>query len=149
MGIHEKYNLKFGLYSDSGLLTCQRLPGSYFYEEKDAASYANWKIDYLKYDNCYAIGNVKKRYQRMHDALNNTGHPILFSMCEWGVKSPATWASEIGNSWRTTGDIQPNWKSVTSILDQNNRWYQYAGPGKWNDPDMLQIGNTKGSLTIP
>ena len=150
-------NLKFGLYSDSGLMTCQRRPGSLGYEEKDAASYAEWKIDYLKYDNCFATGlggGIRARYQTMHDALNATNHPILFSMCEWGIDDPATWAGPVGNSWRTTGDIRDNWNSVTSNLDENNKWYMYAGPGQWNDPDILEVGNsnakTKGGglLTI-
>ncbi|KAL3931877.1 MAG: hypothetical protein SGARI_004101 [Bacillariaceae sp.] len=140
--------LKFGLYSDSGVMTCQRRPGGLGFEEEDAASYSEWKIDYLKYDNCFArdLGKVQWRYQRMHDALNATGHPIFFSMCEWGVEDPATWSMPIGNSWRTTGDIGPSWKSVTGILDQNDKWHEYAGVGGWNDPDMLEVGN--GDLTI-
>jgi alpha-galactosidase len=144
-------NLKFGLYSDSGTLTCQKRPGSFGYEDKDAASYAEWKIDYLKYDNCNGNGmggGIRARYQTMHDALNATNHPILFSMCEWGVQDPATWAGPIGNSWRTTGDIRANWNSITSNLDKNNNWYMYAGPGQWNDPDILEVGNIYGDLTI-
>jgi alpha-galactosidase len=98
----------------------------------------------LKYDNCFSTGtDVKLRYQAMHDALNASGHPIFFSMCEWGVEDPATWASPVGNSWRTTGDIGPTWNSITKILDQNNQWHEYAGPGGWNDPDMLEVGNGK------
>jgi alpha-galactosidase len=140
--------LKFGLYSDAGIMTCQRRPGGLGHEQEDAATYQQWNIDYLKYDNCFAtgLGNVHWRYQRMHDALNATGHPIFFSMCEWGVEDPATWAMPVGNSWRTTGDISPSWKSITQILDENDRWHQYAGVGGWNDPDMLEVGN--GDLTI-
>lgn len=139
--------LKFGLYSDAGIWTCQRRPGSLGYERKDAAIYKEWKIDYLKYDNCYSTGlNVTRRYQAMHDALNATGYPIFFSMCEWGIKNPATWAPAIGNSWRTTGDISATWKSITTLLDKNDQWHGYAGPGGWNDPDMLEVGN--GKLTI-
>lgn len=138
--------LKFGLYSDAGVKTCQKRPGSLGYETQDAQKYKEWNIDYLKYDNCYSTdASVKDRYQVMYDALNKTGHPIFFSMCEWGVKDPATWAAPIGNSWRTTGDIGPNWKSITSILDQNNKWHEYGAPGGWNDPDMLEVGN--GDLT--
>jgi alpha-galactosidase len=136
--------LKFGLYSDAGTNTCQRRPGSLGYETQDAESYKEWNIDYLKYDNCFStVTDVKLRYQAMHDALNASGHPIFFSMCEWGVEDPATWASPVGNSWRTTGDIRPTWDSITRMLDQNNRWHEYAGPGGWNDPDMLEVGNGK------
>jgi alpha-galactosidase len=79
----------------------------------------------------------------MHDALNKTGHSIVFSMCEWGVQDPATWAPSVGNSWRTTGDINPSWNSWTKILDGNDKWWQQAGPGGWNDPDMLEVDNGK------
>ena len=81
----------------------------------------------------------------MRDALNKTGRPIFFSMCEWGVDDPATWAPKVGNSWRTTGDIGDSWNSMISRADQNNKWAQYAGPGGWNDPDMLEVGN--GGMT--
>ena len=80
----------------------------------------------------------------MHDALNKTGHSLYFSMCEWGVQDPATWAGPVGNSWRTTGDINPSWGSWTSILDANDKWWQYAGPGGWNDPDMIEVDNGQG-----
>jgi len=86
------------------------------------------------------------RYPIMRDALNQTKRPIFFSMCEWGVDQPATWASNVGNSWRTTGDISDDWESFTSRIDQNDDWAQYAAPGGWNDPDMLEIGN--GGLTF-
>jgi len=149
--------LKFGLYSDSGLYTCQRRPGGLGYETQDAESYVEWDIDYLKYDNCYATGlggGVQKRYTTMRDALNQTAtqksptqKPIFFGLCEWGYKDPAKWARPIGNSWRTTGDIQKSWGSILSNLDQNDQWHSYAGPGGWNDPDMLQVGTTD-KLTI-
>ena len=140
------FGFKFGLYSDAGYYTCQRRPGSLGYEKQDAEMYAKWNIDYLKYDNCYSNPlDVKQRYQAMHDALNATGHPIYFSMCEWGVQDPATWANPVGNSWRTTGDINASWKSITKLLDQNNKWHAYAGVGGWNDPDMLEVG--RGDLT--
>ncbi len=144
--VHE-LGLLFGLYSDAGIKTCQGRPGGLGYEINDATTYAAWNIDYLKYDNCFNLGlNVHVRYQRMHDALNQTGHPIFFSLCEWGYKDPATWAGNVGNSWRTTGDIKPTWESIIKILDLNNQWHEYAGPGGWNDPDMLQVGN--GALTL-
>lgn len=144
------FGLKFGIYSDSGLFTCQRRPGSYGHEVQDAESYVEWEVDYLKYDNCYASGlggGVQKRYERMRDALNATSvatgtKPIFYGMCEWGNEDPAVWAKPVGNSWRTTGDIQKSWGSILSILDQNDKWHGYAGPGGWNDPDMLQVGTT-------
>jgi alpha-galactosidase len=156
--VHSR-GLKFGLYSDSGLYTCQRRPGGLGYETRDAESYVEWDIDYLKYDNCYATGlggGVQKRYETMRDALNKTAtnkskspeqKPIFFGLCEWGYKDPATWAKPVGNSWRTTGDIQKSWNSILANLDQNDQWHSYAGPGGWNDPDMLQVGTTN-KLTI-
>eukprot|EP00977_Amphora_coffeiformis_P021054 scaffold8760_cov155-Amphora_coffeaeformis.AAC.4 len=143
----EKLGLKFGLYSDAGIRTCAGRPGGLGYETRDADTYAAWKIDYLKYDNCFNLGrDVHARYQRMHDALNATGRPIFFSICEWGKQDPAKWAGDLGNAWRTTQDIEPTWNSFTTILDQNNQWYEYAHPGAWNDPDMLEVGN--GQLTM-
>jgi len=142
---HSK-GLKFGLYSDAGTNTCQGRPGSLGYETIDAQTYAEWGVDYLKYDNCYNTGTKpEERYPPMRDALNKTGRPIFFSMCEWGVDDPAKWAKTIGNSWRTTGDISDDWYSMTSIIDKNDLWADYAGPGGWNDPDMLEVGN--GGMT--
>eukprot|EP01118_Nematostelium_gracile_P014232 TRINITY_DN549_c0_g1_i1.p1 TRINITY_DN549_c0_g1~~TRINITY_DN549_c0_g1_i1.p1 ORF type:complete len:380 (-),score=100.50 TRINITY_DN549_c0_g1_i1:27-1166(-) len=138
---HSK-GLKFGLYSDAGLQTCAGRPGSLGFEEIDAKTYASWGVDYLKYDNCNDNGTIPEvRYPVMRDALNKTGHPIFFSMCEWGVDDPAMWAPLVGNSWRTTNDIQDNWGSVLYNLYQNEPLWEYAGPGGWNDPDMLEVGN--------
>ena len=138
---HSK-GLKFGLYSDAGNYTCAGRPGSLYYEEIDAKTYAEWGVDYLKYDNCYNEGiDSKLRYTAMRDALNKTGRQIYYSMCSWGADEVSTWGKDVGNSWRTTGDISDNWKSMTRIIDQNNKWYEYAGPGGWNDPDMLEVGN--------
>jgi len=144
--VHSK-GLFFGLYSDAGIKTCAGRPGSLGHETYDALTYAEWKVDYLKYDNCDNNGSQPQvRYPVMRDALNNTGRPIFFSMCEWGQYNPAEWAPAVGNSWRTTGDIGDNWNSMISRADLNNEWAQYAGPGGWNDPDMLEIGN--GGMTI-
>jgi len=88
---------------------------------------------------------VKERYPRMRDALNASGRAIFFSMCEWGVEDPATWAPDVGNSWRTTGDISDNFNSMVTNLDLNDNWWKQAGPGQWNDPDMLEVGN--GGMT--
>jgi len=137
--------LKFGLYSDAGNFTCAGRPGSLGYETVDADTYAEWEVDYLKYDNCYS-DNIppQTRYPVMRDALNATGRPIFYSLCEWGVDDPWTWAGDVGNSWRTTNDIQDNWSSMLSNWD-NNGPASDAGPGGWNDPDMLEIGN--GGMT--
>jgi len=138
--------LKFGIYSDSGSKTCAGRPGSLGFETIDALTYAAWGVDYLKFDNCNSNDiDPKIRYPVMRDALNATGRPILFSLCEWGVEDPATWAPAVGNSWRTTGDISDNWGSFIGNLDQNDKWWNYSGPGAWNDPDMLEVGN--GGMT--
>ena len=143
---HSK-GLKFGLYSSAGNYTCQGRAGSLDYEEQDAEVYAKWDIDYLKYDNCYNRGiSSLVRYPKMRDCLNETGHPIFYSLCQWGQEKVATWAKDVGNSWRTTGDISDSWDSMINIIDENDKWYKYAGPGGWNDPDMLEIGN--GGMTL-
>uniref|UniRef100_A0A2P2NIB7 Alpha-galactosidase n=1 Tax=Rhizophora mucronata TaxID=61149 RepID=A0A2P2NIB7_RHIMU len=144
--VHLK-GLKLGIYSDAGTQTCSRtMPGSLGYEQRDARTFASWGIDYLKYDNCQNAGiSPKDRYPVMSKALLSSGRTIFFSLCEWGQEDPATWARSVGNSWRTTGDIQDNWNSITFIADQNDRWASYAGPGGWNDPDILEVGN--GGMT--
>ncbi|XP_076958267.1 alpha-galactosidase 3-like [Bidens hawaiensis] len=139
--VHSK-NLKLGIYSSAGVFICQVRPGSLFHENDDAATWASWGVDYLKYDNCYNLG-IKPidRYPPMRDALNSTGRKIFYSLCEWGEDDPALWAGNVGNSWRTTDDISDTWESMTSIADLNDKWAAYAGPGGWNDPDMLEVGN--------
>uniref|UniRef100_A0A0D6R6Z2 Alpha-galactosidase n=1 Tax=Araucaria cunninghamii TaxID=56994 RepID=A0A0D6R6Z2_ARACU len=146
--IHSK-GLKFGIYSDAGKYTCSRTqPGSLGHEELDAMTFASWGVDYLKYDNCYSKHILPQvRYSRMRDALLKTGRPIFYSLCEWGKLHPALWGKKVGNSWRTTGDIKGTWHSITTRADLNNKWAKYAGPGGWNDPDMLEVGNV--NLTIP
>ncbi|CAN1769881.1 unnamed protein product [Linum perenne] len=144
--VHAK-GLKLGIYSDAGSKTCSNLmPGSLGHEEQDAKTFASWGVDYLKYDNCNDDGTSPKiRYPVMSRALLNSGREIFFSLCEWGREDPATWAGSIGNSWRTTGDISDNWDSMTTCADQNDQWALNAGPGGWNDPDMLEVGN--GGMT--
>ncbi|XP_052185604.1 alpha-galactosidase 3 [Diospyros lotus] len=143
--VHEK-GLKLGIYSDAGTFTCQVRPGSLYYESGDAELFASWGIDYLKYDNCYNLGiKPEERYPPMREALNATGRTIFYSICEWGVDDPALWAGKVGNSWRTTDDINDSWASMTTIADLNDMWAAYAGPGGWNDPDMLEVGN--GGMT--
>ncbi|KAJ1383006.1 Glycosyl hydrolase, all-beta [Sesbania bispinosa] len=144
--VHSK-GLKLGIYSDAGNQTCsKRMPGSLGHEVQDAKTFASWGIDYLKYDNCENNDiSPRKRYPPMSEALLNSGRPIFFSLCEWGSEDPATWAKSVGNSWRTTGDIEDTWDSMISRADQNDKWASYAGPGGWNDPDMLEVGN--GGMT--
>ncbi|XP_057979390.1 alpha-galactosidase 3 [Malania oleifera] len=143
--IHGK-GLKLGIYSDAGIFTCQVRPGSLYHESDDAEFFASWGVDYLKYDNCYNLGiKPKQRYPPMRKALNATGRSIFYSICEWGIDDPALWAGQVGNSWRTTDDINDSWASMTTIADLNDKWAAYAGPGGWNDPDMLEVGN--GGMT--
>ncbi|KAL4387875.1 hypothetical protein GQ457_09G002210 [Hibiscus cannabinus] len=145
--VHSK-GLKLGIYADAGKRTCSnKMPGSLGHEYQDARTFAEWGIDYLKYDNCYNDGSKPQtRYAAMSRALSTAGRPILYSLCEWGQEDPAKWAGSYGHTWRTTGDINDTWASITSIADSNNRWGRYAGPGRWNDPDMLEVGN--GGMSI-
>jgi alpha-galactosidase len=142
--------LKLGIYADAGTQTCAGYPGSLGYEEIDAQTFADWGVDYLKYDNCFNNSDGSQedyinRYQAMEDALDATGRPIVYSICEWGSSQPWEWAGDVGHLWRTTGDIQDNWDSVKSIIASNLPLTDAAGPGHWNDPDMLEIGN--GGMT--
>jgi alpha-galactosidase len=147
--IHSK-GLKFGIYSCAGTKTCQQRPGSFNYEEIDAQTYAEWGVDYLKYDWCYTEGlNPKELYPKMSMALAASGRPIVFSMCEWGTSRPWTWARNVAHLWRTTGDIQDCWDCKrdwggmgwVTILDKQVGLEKFAGPDHWNDPDMLEVGN--------
>jgi alpha-galactosidase len=149
--VHSK-GLKFGLYSDAGTQTCQGRPGSHGFETKDATQYAAWGVDYLKYDWCHAEGlDAKAAYSAMRQALDASGRSIVFSMCEWGTAKPWTWARGIAHLWRTTGDIGDCWDcdkkddglGVVQILDLQAPLAPAAGPGGWNDPDMLEVGNGK------
>ena len=151
--VHSK-GLKFGIYSDAGRKTCQGLPGSRGYEYQDARTYASWGVDYLKYDWCYhGKQNSEASYKLMRDALYKAGRPIVFSICEWGTTKPWLWAKDVGHLWRTTEDIQDCWDCINSwgglgwvlILDKQAGLENYSGPGHWNDPDMLEVGN--GGMT--
>jgi len=152
--VHGK-GLKFGLYSDAGMKTCQGRPGSRGYEFQDARTYAAWGVDYLKYDWCYhGEQNAEASYALMRQALEQAGRPIVLSICEWGRNRPWLWARGIGHLWRTTGDIQDCWDcrrdwggmGVVHILDLQDGLEAFAGPGGWNDPDMLEVGN--GGMTV-
>jgi len=138
--------LKIGIYESAGTKTCAGYPGSLYHEKTDAETFAKWGIDYLKLDNCYNEGvDYIERYEGMEKALLATGRPIVYSICEWGVKDPYQWAPAISNLWRTTGDISDDWGSMVNIIDQQVGLNKYAGPGHWNDPDMLEVGN--GGMT--
>ena len=151
--------LKFGIYSDAGAKTCGGRPGSQGHEYQDALQYARWGVDYLKYDWCNTgKRNEEEAYSTMNAALLATGRPIVFSICEWGDGKPWLWGKGIGNLWRTTGDISDYWAGkrkwpdgnccsdgLLDILDQQVELYAFAGPGHWNDPDMMEIGN--GGMT--
>ncbi|MET7278362.1 NPCBM/NEW2 domain-containing protein [Kribbella sp. NPDC005582] len=142
--VHAK-GLKLGIYSSAGSHTCQGLPASLGHETVDAQSWASWGVDLLKYDNCGEQNGIPAttRYKTMADALQATGRPILYSICEWGANQPWLWAANAGgHMWRTTGDIANNWSSVMSLLDQQVGLEQYSGPNAWNDPDMLEVGNS-------
>ena len=152
--IHSK-GLKFGLYSSAGSFTCEPkqenrgFPGGLGHEKQDAELYASFGVDYLKYDNCNNEKlDAKKRYTDMGEALRATGKPIFYSLCEWGENKAWLWAENLpvgGNSWRTTGDIEDTYASMLKIYKQNVVLDQYAKPGHWNDPDMLEVGN--GGMT--
>jgi len=139
--VHGK-GLKLGIYESAGTATCAGYPGSLDHERIDAADFAAWGVDYLKYDNCNNQGrNYQDRYNAMRDALAATGRPIVYSLCEWGLESVWTWGAGTGNLWRTTDDIQANFGSMLSIYHANVGLSAYAGKGAWNDPDMLEVGN--------
>lgn len=141
--VHGK-GLKFGIYSCAGSHTCAGKPASYGYEETDAQTFAEWGVDFLKYDFCYRPPGVDgvSLYRRMGQALRATGRPIVFSVCEWGSNKPWEWAAGAGaHMWRTTGDINDSWESVVGIgFEKQAGLEAYAGPDHWNDPDMLVVG---------
>jgi alpha-galactosidase len=156
--IHSK-GLKFGIYTCAGTKTCAGRPASLGYEYEDARQYAAWGVDYLKEDWCNTLQgqNAEASYTLMRNALFKAGRPIVFSLCEWGSNKPWLWAKDVGHLWRSCGDIGNNWSymetgngnayggSVLGNLDLQRGLEKYAGPGHWNDPDMLEIGN--GVLT--
>lgn len=155
--LHER-GFKFGIYGCAGTLTCGGYPGSWGHEFQDARTFASWGVDYLKYDWCSrGTADARDAYSRMSAALRAAGRPVVFSLCEWGQSKPWEWAKDIGHLWRTTGDIydsydgRKGWESGWKLL--LNQQYtlvdsigpdglgKYAGPGHWNDPDMLEVGN--------
>jgi alpha-galactosidase len=160
--VHSK-GLKIGIYSGPGTKTCGGYEGSLGHEEQDAKMYAEWGFDYLKYDLCSFIPDVMEKqapndkaaqmrimvaaYDKMSKALKATGRPIVLSLCQYGWDSVWEWAPALGgNLWRTTGDISPDWDRIYAILSEQAGLASYAGPGHWNDPDMLEVGNGKLSM---
>lgn len=167
--IHEQ-GLLFGMYSSAGEMTCARYPGSLDFEKEDATKFAEWGVDYLKYDNCYHLGRFGTpkisfdRYNAMWTALNATGQPMLYSLCNWGEDYPHTWGMSIANSWRISGDIYDSFSrpddlcscetasdphcvapgsrcSVLNIINKVAPYVDRGQPGGWNDLDMLEVGN--------
>jgi alpha-galactosidase len=149
---------KFGMYSDRGTLTCGGFPGSQGFERQDAKQFAQWGVDYLKYDNCNATLDEKTQYQTMQSTLAKLERPIVFSVCSWWFRP---FIPTIGDLWRTTWDIRDAWETraiassvdnqgVMGIADTNNLYASYARPGHYNDPDMLMVGNYgRGGLGGP
>lgn len=157
--VHSK-GLKLGIYSDAAPLTCAGYTASLNYEEQDAKTFASWDVDYLKYDYCGAPDDMevaKKRYKKMADALRKSGRDIALGVCEWGDRKPWLWAGQVGGQlWRTTADVRDKWKSlkpikkqkelhrtgagILDIVDYSHEYASYAGPGHWNDMDMLVVG---------
>jgi alpha-galactosidase len=163
--VHSR-GLKLGIYSDAGTQTCGEQPGSFGFEEKDARLFAQWGVDFLKYDYCFCNDYASEnndyrmaidRYKKMGDALKATGRPILFSICEWGPRSPWLWGKEVGGQmWRTSYDVHDFWDKprneispigILTSLDVDANLERFAGPGGWNDPDMLVVGlKNKGNV---
>ncbi|MCB9256854.1 MAG: glycoside hydrolase family 27 protein [Chitinophagales bacterium] len=151
--VHSK-GLKFGIYSDAGKKTCQERPGSLDSEAIDAKTFAEWGVDYIKYDWCHhGFLKAENIYPIMGAELANLDREIVYSVCNWGWGDPWLWAPDFAHLWRTTWDVEACfdckgniiWKSVEEIIDLNMPLAPYAKPGAWNDPDMLEVGN--GSLT--
>ena len=139
--VHGK-GLKLGVYTDAGRFTCQHRPGSYEHEAQDVNTYAAWGVDYVKIDWCHAEGlEPSVQYAKFHDAFAQAARPMIFSICNWGVKAPWVWGPHTGNLWRTTGDISDRYDRMSVIGFSQNGLEKYAGPGHWNDPDMLEVGN--------
>ncbi len=144
--VHGK-GLKLGVYSSPGPLTCGGCTASFGYEEKDAQKYGEWGVDYLKYDWCSYKGNTSdltdlmKPYYVMRNALNKVKRDIVFSLCQYGMGNVWEWGGKVGgNCWRTTGDIEDTWESMSANGFSQAGHEKYAMPGNWNDPDMLVVG---------
>lgn len=145
--IHRR-DLRFGLYTCAGTHTCQGYPASHGCEARDAKRFASWGVDLIKVDWCHtaALGlDGPATYATWSDAIRGCGRPMVFSICEWGRRRPWEWAPRLGHMWRTGPDIRDTWTSVIDTLDRQAELAPFAGPGHWNDPDMLEVGN--GGMT--
>jgi alpha-galactosidase len=139
--VHGK-GLRFGLYTCAGTETCQRRPGSFDFEDQDAATYAAWGVDLVKVDWCFTKGlDSQQRYAIMHEAIQKSGRPMILSICNWGIDEPWLWGAQYGQLWRTTIDIMDTWASMLYNFLGTEGHGAAAGPGHWNDPDMLEVGN--------
>ena len=138
--------MKFGLYTNAGTLACRGQPGSLHHEEIDANTFARWGVDYLKVDNCFTDQvPAPERFVAIRNALNATGRPIFYNVCNWGTENAYAWVPNVGNSWRTSWGIRDNFGSMEHNFRVNGEHPEVAGPGAWNDPDMMEIGN--GGMT--
>jgi alpha-galactosidase len=143
--IHRR-GLRFGLYTDAGTRTCQGYPGSLGNEARDARKFAELGVDFMKVDWCHTEGlRGRTTYPTWTQAIRATGRPMVLSICEWARDQPWEWAATVGHMWRTSGDIQDSWSSVMAIVDLQVPLHRFAGPDRWNDPDMLEVGN--GGMT--
>jgi alpha-galactosidase len=140
--LHSK-GFKFGIYEDRGTATCYGLPGSYGHETEDAALFASWGVDFVKIDNCAAVGNLQTVYTAWKTAIQASGRPMVYNICAWGF--PGAWVMDVAHSWRTFGDLWDGWDRIIQVVDVNAKLAAYAGPGHWNDPDILQVG--RGGMT--
>ena len=141
--IHDR-GLKIGIYSDAAERTCAGHIGSYGFEDQDARLWASWGMDFLKYDYCHAPADQAtaiRRYSRMNEALRKTGREMIYSICEWGGRSPHLWGpSAGGHLWRVSGDVVDRWIDIDASFDIAAGLHTYGGPGGWNDLDMLVVG---------
>ena len=138
--------LRFGIYTDAGTNTCQGFPASLGYEFRDARRFAQWGVDYVKVDWCHTSGlGPRTIYTKWALAVAAARRPMVLSICEWGRGRPWEWAASVGHLWRTSWDIQDTWGSLTGVVERQVSLHAYAGPGHWNDPDMLEVGN--GGMT--
>ncbi len=148
--LHSK-GLKFGIYTSVGRKTCEGFPASYGFEEQDASLFAEWGVDYVKDDFCggppfwcrynfWPWWDYRSRYTAMSRGLRSSGRPIVLSLCNWGFGRVWEWGGEIAQLWRTTFDIWPSWRRIMGILDAQRGLERWSGPGRWNDPDMLEVG---------
>ena len=141
-----KQGLKYALYTDAGTRTCSKaMPGAKDHENEDMATFAQWRADYVKIDWCNTQGqDIVKTYTKLRDAQRAAGRPIVHSLCSWGQGQPWEWAAAVGHLWRTTIDIcgpgQADWARAMKVAAANEKLYAYAGPGHWNDPDMMIVG---------